>query len=481
MRVLFWSPSPVNDDGVYLFPTFNNDSVPPSAGPILVPRLRQEHQVTYIDNTVSVNNTAEIAAQIRKHDVLCISIPQFTSYPAVREIITSVEATVPIIAGGPFATHNARWLCEDGIDFVVREEGEATLPELLGRLERSEPVGDVLGLTYRQGSTNSSTPDRPYINMDEIPFPDYELLPPGTTYRFLGLETSRGCPYDCTFCNILYRRALRSMSPPRILEGIRHIEKYIHQRSRAGLYLLDSNLTYNVKRLAYLADNIGDYLEQPVRIGCSTSLKLCTPKRNRQMQRAGFRWLNSGLEVGYAEGHRIVHKDIPEDIYRVLKDLEENGIMCLLTFILGLPHETPTEMMQTIRYIQALYKAFPNIICLVFCYRMETARSHEEFQQFGTAEVVAHRVVLPTFPQEIRERIFLGAFLLYNARVGLNQAGQQAEILDYFAEVEPLFADLFSPQELVVPAWLSETVLADAVKGYYHYLTRYARTIKFEA
>lgn len=479
MNVLFWSPSPVSDDQVYLFPTYNNDSVPPSAGPILVPLLSREHQVTYLDNTLDVNCTAELVEQIQRHDVLCVSIPQFTSYPAVRQIIRQIGGQVPTVAGGPFATHNARWLCEDGIDFVVRGEGEETLPELLRRLESREPVGNVLGITYRQNGAVLSTADRPYVDMDEIPFPDYDLLPPEMTYTFLGLETSRGCPYDCTFCNILYHRALRSMSPERVLEGIRHVERHVQERTRSGLYLLDSNLTYNSRRLAHLADSLGDYVEQPLKIGCSTSLQFCTPARNKQMARAGFVWVNAGLEVGYADGHRAIHKAVPDDVYRIIRNLEENGIMCLATFILGLPHETPTEVMQTVRYIQALYKAFSNVICLVFSYRAETARSYEEFQGFSTMEKVAHGVVLPTFSQEIRERIFLAALLLYNSKVGFDRVGKQDEILDYFAEVEPLLANLFSAKELTVPAWFAEEAVGDSVQGYYHYLRRYSKAIRF--
>lgn len=479
MKVLFWAPSPTNDDQAYIFPTYNDNSVPPTAGPILAPLLNKEHEVTYIDITMTSNSTTDITEEIHRHDVLCISLAQFTNYPAVREIITAIDRKLPIIAGGAFATNNAVWLCQDGIDFVVREEGEETLPELLHKIERGESVQDVVGITYRQDGTVVSNPDRPYVNMDEIPFPDFELLPQGVTYKFVGLETSRGCPYDCTFCNILYRRALRSMSPQRMLEGIRHIEKYVHQHAQAGLYLLDSNMAYNAKRLAYLADHIGDYVEQPMGIGCSTSLKFCTPERNRQMRRAGFRWVNAGLEVGYASGHRIVHKVIPDDVYRTLKDLEDNGIMCLATFILGLPHETSAEIMQTIRYIQTLYKTFRNIICLVFCYRMETSTSLEGFQNFLTVEGIVNRAVLPTFPQEVRERIILAALLLYNDKVSFSKAGQQADLLAYFAEVEPLFADLFSTQKLIVPAWVLE-IVGDSVKGYYHYLKRYAKTIKFE-
>jgi hypothetical protein len=479
MKVLFWAPSPTNDDQAYIFPTFNNTSLPPTAGPVLIPLLRKQHQVTYIDTTKTFNNTAKITEEIHRHDVLCVSIAQFTNYPAVREIITAIDGKLPIIAGGAFATYNAVWLCQDEIDFVVREEGEETLPELLHKIERGESVQDVMGITYRQDDTVVSNPDRPHVNMDEIPFPDFELLPQGVTYKFVGLETSRGCPYGCSFCNVLYHRALRSMSPQRMLEGIRHTEKHVHQRAQAGLYLLDSNMAYNAKRLAYLADHIGDYVEQPMDIGCSTSLKFCTPERNRQMRRAGFRWVNAGVEVGYASGHRMIHKVIPDDLHRTLKDLEDNGIMCLATFILGLPHETPAEIMQTIRYIQSLYKTFRNIICLVFCYRMETATSLEDFQNLLTAEAVADGAVLPTFLQEIRERVFLAALLLYNSRVGFSKMGQQADILAYFAELEPLFADLFSTQKLIVPAWVSE-VVGDSEKGYYHYLKRYAKTVKFE-
>jgi len=94
-------------------------------------------------------------------------------------------------------------------------------------------------------------------------------------------------------------------------------------------------------------------------------------------------------------------------------------------------------------------------------------------------ESVAQGVVLPTFSQEVRERIFLAALLLYNSKVGFDRVGEQDEILDYFAEVEPLLANLFSAKELTVPAWFVKEAVGDSVQGYYHYLRRYAKAIRF--
>ncbi len=142
---------------------------------------------------------------------LAVGLTSYTeSVQETHEIIGYVKEVfdeVSIIVGGPHASFmGPELLTNCSIDFVVRGEGESTLLLLLEHLRSPSSISleSIDGLSYMDGKSIKSTPDRRFItSLDALPVPDYEnspgVLEEVYKSKFV-LVSSRGCPGKCVFC-----------------------------------------------------------------------------------------------------------------------------------------------------------------------------------------------------------------------------------------------------------------------------------------
>ncbi|MBL7197195.1 MAG: cobalamin-dependent protein [Candidatus Omnitrophica bacterium] len=122
-----------------------------------------------------------------------------------------VRPDVITIAGGHFHSHLPKYSLEHfpDLDYIVRFEGERTLHELLDALREGKNLSKVESISYRENGSVVMTPPRALVeNLDDLPFPDYDLMPIkkyapfGKLWpRAITIQGSRGCPYDCNFCS----------------------------------------------------------------------------------------------------------------------------------------------------------------------------------------------------------------------------------------------------------------------------------------
>jgi len=141
---------------------------------------------------------------------------------------------VPIVWGGYHAT-----MClddvldEPSVDFAVLGEGEITFPELVRAIAGGGPFGAIPGIAFREGSRRVITPARAQVcDLDTLPFPDWGLVARYHPHYYLGvmgvvggIETTRGCPYDCDFCSVwvFNRRRYRKKSPARVIAELERL------------------------------------------------------------------------------------------------------------------------------------------------------------------------------------------------------------------------------------------------------------------
>jgi len=153
-------------------------------------------------------------------------------------------------------------------DYVVVGEGEETFLELLKNLRNKKKIRKIKGLAFKEDGKLVKTPEREFIkNLDEIPFPAFDLLPMQRYFTQVGenimhvvggpripIMASRGCPYNCTYCvsPILWKRIVRWRSPENVVE---EIEKWIKEYRVRNFHFWDDNLLLNaewVKRFCEL-------------------------------------------------------------------------------------------------------------------------------------------------------------------------------------------------------------------------------------
>lgn len=165
---------------------------------------------------------SEIMAEIylEQPDVLCFSCYIWNIKP-IREICRDYKKVAPetvIILGGPEVSFNTCEFLEQNssVDIIISGEGEESLPDLLDHLQSGKPLDDVLGVTWNQNGQIIKNPERPLIqNLDTIPSPytgDLSDLNNRTVYY----ETSRGCPFNCSYCLSSTIKGVRYFSLARV-------------------------------------------------------------------------------------------------------------------------------------------------------------------------------------------------------------------------------------------------------------------------
>ncbi len=296
----------------------------------------------------------------------------FTAYApdAIRaaEIAHSIAPDVPLVMGGAHATMAPEALLEENpfIDFIVREEGEVTLEELLLAIRGEREVASVDGLVFRSEEGQIvRTPDRKFIkDLNDIPIPDrsyirmdrYSTFPRLSTWYtrkkpIASIITSRGCPYDCVFCStkVMWRRRWRGSSVERIIEEIEYLER-----------------EYNVKEVTIFDDQFFTrrervrefcryFIQREKKIAFSydagTSPWLVDEDMLVLLKQAGFYSIRFPIETGNEETLAYVNKpvklDKSLDLIRVANKL---GFWTSGNFILGFPYEEREQMDDTIRY-----------------------------------------------------------------------------------------------------------------------------------
>ena len=141
-----------------------------------------------------------------------------------------------VMVGGPYATSMPQDCLEAGADYLVLDEGEITLPLFVEALERGESSG-----VFR-------AEEKPDVTL--TPIPRYDLLEM-SAYAMMSVQFSRGCPFQCEFCDIivLYGRKPRTKEPQQL---IAELERLYDLGWRGTIFMVDDNFIgnkRNVKRL----------------------------------------------------------------------------------------------------------------------------------------------------------------------------------------------------------------------------------------
>lgn len=180
--------------------------------------------------TINEKNEYIMAEIFREQpDVLAFSV-YIWNVGAILEICREYKKVAPqsyIILGGPEVSYNALTVLEENesIDCIIRGEGEESLKEVLESIAGTKSRAAIKGISYRNGPSILDNPDRELIaDLAIIPFPYQDQL---DSYhkRILYYETSRGCPYNCSYCLSSTIKGVRFFPLQRVKEDL---AKLIH-------------------------------------------------------------------------------------------------------------------------------------------------------------------------------------------------------------------------------------------------------------
>lgn len=273
-----------------------------------------------------------------------------------------------VIIGGPEVTLNCDGaIGRVGCDAAVLGEGDAVIVELVRTLCSGRPVSPAelaripgVACQARDGRIIHSQARERITDLDELPFVPYEKFPLHlydlrqdmlAESNVLPVYTSRGCPYNCSFCSSreIWYRQCHFMSAQRVLAEIDNI---VARYSPAGLYFQDDHFALNRSRVAEICQGlIARDLHLPWM--CLARAQGLDEELFRLMKRAGCRGLWFGIESGSRRILDMIRKEIDlDEALGIIQAGKRAGLAVGASIIVGFPTQTMAEEMQTIAFLR---------------------------------------------------------------------------------------------------------------------------------
>jgi anaerobic magnesium-protoporphyrin IX monomethyl ester cyclase len=271
---------------------------------------------------------------------------------------------VRVVVGGPHASFMAdEILGSRSADYVVRGEGEHAMLELAEALSQGDNLEQIKGLSYRLDNEVIHNADRTYSDdLDTLPFPARNLLNMDKyrtskfgTRSITSILTSRGCPYQCSFCasSKLAGTFWRARSVESIIEEIQFVKDTYGYRAFA---FVDDNFTLNPQRVIDLCEEIGKR-GLDIHWWCFSRVDTIVknPEMVSLMYEAGCRSTYIGIESRNQDTLDSYNKKISADIAReAIAILKDNKIEMTASFIIGALNEDKEMVEDTLRFAKSL-------------------------------------------------------------------------------------------------------------------------------
>jgi len=261
---------------------------------------------------------------------------------SVKQIVNRCrQLSTRIVAGGPLFTEEFEQFTE--VDHLVLNEAEVTLPLFLRDLENDKPQK-----IYRTDK---------FADITKSPSPDYSLLKIGK-YATAGIQYSRGCPYDCEFCDItaLFGRHVRTKTQVQIMAELNQL---LQIGWRGSVFFVDDNFIGHKKKLKnellpalinwMSSHNNPFFFITEATINLADDIDLMD-----MMVKSGFAKVFVGIETPeescLMECNKLHNNN--RDLIECVRIIQRYGMEVYAGFIVGFDHDPPNIFQRQIDFIQ---------------------------------------------------------------------------------------------------------------------------------
>ena len=343
----------------------------------LASTLVGRYEVVIVDRSVNKGDQ-ELLALLSRPEAVVVGITVLTGTVIKDAIYCSrmvrVERPdVKVVWGGWHATKAPESiLMEPYVDFIVQGEGEIVFPLLVDRLVAGTPLEGLPGVGWREKDSVRLSPPAPPLQLAELPPLPFELIKNIEPYvvrnlvpeggRCLPIETSRGCPYYCSFCDISFHFGANysSRTPEQIVDTIKLLKRLYNI---GGIRFFDPNFFLNIKRARSFAQLL---IEHKVNIkwgadGTIMQFRNVSEDDLTFFYRSGARFICFGVESGSERVRNdILNKKFSnQQCLEVLNRLAKVGVQIKINIMVGLPGETEKESLETVDFLMDVVSRFP--------------------------------------------------------------------------------------------------------------------------
>lgn len=315
--------------------------------------------VTYINQSylMSKSNWDEMWKQcVAESDIVGITC-MTPSYPNAKILARQVKTKNEkgwVVLGGPHVTFDDVDALGDGVDIVVRGEGEGAIRDIADAFPNREKLRNIKGISFMDSRESVRTQDRNPIGVTEIPIPAWELLPEGLRSEIVPrIFTSRGCLYSCPYC-----------AEKRLWGGLR-------VRESATVYAeVDKVLKLFGVDFIPIADSIFGVHDKQIEIvrairktwshvffSCQARFDHLTSETMKQLAEANVVGLFLGMESGSTQVLHGMRRPLFDNTkYQTLQEAQQIFPFIYTSWIIGYPGESHSTIEETRTLIDSLHR-----------------------------------------------------------------------------------------------------------------------------
>lgn len=235
-----------------------------------------------------------------------------------------------VAVGGPYPTSVPKDALEAGADYLILDEGELTLPLFVEAIERGEPEG-----IFR---ANDQKPD-----VTQTPVPRFDLLELDA-YDSMSIQFSRGCPFQCEFCDIivLYGRKPRTKTPQQLLA---ELDRLYELGWRRAIFMVDDNFIGNKRNVKLLLHELKNWMaahQYPFTFNTEASVDLAQDSELMQlMVECNFNAVFLGIETPDEDSLQLTKKfqNTRSSLVESVWAINKAGLRVMAGFIIGFDGE----------------------------------------------------------------------------------------------------------------------------------------------
>jgi len=277
---------------------------------------------------------------------------------------------IPVLYGGVFATFAPEVIFRDDVgDYVCRGEGEYALMEFCRRACAGKSLDDIPNLWEEKEGQIIKNQLGPRVKLDELPFPDYDLFEPqaihrpmqGRIWRTLGIESQRGCPYTCTYCNSPSQNYLARQEQGSVFYRKKSLKKvaeeieYLHKKHNMELiyWLVDTFLALSNREFDELFEM---YSSIKIPFWMNTRPETMTEYRAKKLEEMNMLRMNFGIEHGNPEyRERMLKRKVSSEVMlNGFRYTSGKKYVTVGNCIIGMPEETRALVFDTIEFCRQI-------------------------------------------------------------------------------------------------------------------------------
>lgn len=299
--------------------------IPPLGIITVAALLPKEWEIRFCDRNVNLETDADW--QWCDLVILSAMLVQKPDFHAL--IQKAVKLGKKVAVGGPYPTSLPQEALDSGAHYLILDEGEITVPQFIEALNQGEAQG-----IFR-------SPEKPDVT--QSPMPRFDLLK-RDAYFMMAIQFSRGCPFNCEFCDIitLYGRKPRTKEPS---QAIAELQKLYDLGWRGSLFIVDDNFIGNQRNVKRFLRELIPWVKQhnyPFTFMTEASVNLAEDDELLDlMKQAGFYAVFLGIETPDQDSLKVTHKlqNTRHPLIEACRKINQAGMLIYAGFILGFDGE----------------------------------------------------------------------------------------------------------------------------------------------